>query len=247
MPKQNYNNLAARFYVYINMHPANTEIIKEYLAYLKQKEFPCIGAKAALAKQQVKCMVADNMACPNDDAEILRFLYDFVDAYRNSKEFYHSAAIIFSGPQIIDEEIFDDLLWQRLQSLENLDAKNYHYDNRVEADPSSAKFSFSIKEEAFYIIGIHPASSRHARQFKYPTLVFNPHAQFEQLRETTKYEVMKNVVRKRDIAISGSVNPMLEDFGKSSEVYQYSGRKYDDSWQCPLKINHEQTKNNTTP
>ena len=169
---------------------------------------------------------------------ILQFLYDFVDDYRNSKEFYHSAAIIFKGPEFINEEMFDELLWQRLQALADLDAENYSFDKRVNNAPSSPNFSFSIKEEAFYIIGLHANSSRQSRKFRYPTLVFNPHAQFEELRETSKYEIMKNVVRKRDIAYSGSVNPMLEDFGKSSEVYQYSGRKYDDTWQCPLKINH---------
>lgn len=220
------------------------EIIEEYMGFLACRQFPCIAAKAALSRQQVKCMVAGSMACPKDDADILHFLYDFVDTYRTSKELYHSATIIFSGPQGIDEELFDAFLWQRLQSLEILDAKNYPYDSRVEADPSSAKFSFSLKEEAFYIIGLHPASSRLARQFKYPTLVFNPHAQFVQLRETTKYWMMKNSVRKRDLAFSGSVNPMLHDFGESSEVYQYSGRKYDENWQCPLNINHEQTKHN---
>ncbi|MBA3674464.1 MAG: YqcI/YcgG family protein, partial [Chitinophagaceae bacterium] len=99
----------------------------------------------------------------------------------------------------------------------------------------------------FYIIGLHTASSRQARQFKYPTLVFNPHAQFEQLKETAKYDMMKNAVRKRDIAFSGSVNPMLQDFGESSEAYQYSGRKYDESWQCPLKITHAETKHNSSP
>ncbi len=170
-----------------------------------------------------------------------------MDEYRRSKDFYHTAAIIFTGPQIYNEEMFDTFLWQRLQALEILDAKTYTYDSRVEADPSSAKFSFSIKEEAFYIIGLHTASSRQARQFKYPTLVFNPHAQFEQLKETAKYDMMKNAVRKRDIVFSGSVNPMLQDFGESSEAFQYSGRKYDESWQCPLKITHAETKHNSSP
>ncbi|HEV8080680.1 MAG TPA: guanitoxin biosynthesis heme-dependent pre-guanitoxin N-hydroxylase GntA [Chitinophagaceae bacterium] len=222
-------------------------VINEYLSFLDTKEFPCIAAKAALAKQNVKCMVAGNMACPKDDADILQFIYDFVDEYRRSKDFYHTAAIIFTGPQIYNEEMFDTFLWQRLQALEILDAKTYTYDSRVEADPSSAKFSFSIKEEAFYIIGLHTASSRQARQFKYPTLVFNPHAQFEQLKETAKYDMMKNAVRKRDIVFSGSVNPMLQDFGESSEAFQYSGRKYDESWQCPLKITHAETKHNSSP
>jgi FPC/CPF motif-containing protein YcgG len=217
--------------------------INDYLSFLEVKDFPCIAAKAANERQLIKCMVGGNMACPKDDTNILQFLYEFIDVYRSSTEFYHSAAIIFTSPQINNEEMFDALLWQRLQALEMLDAENYTYDNRVDADTSSPKFSFSLKEEAFYIIGLHAASSRHARQFIHPTLVFNPHAQFEQLRTSSKYDVMKNTVRKRDIAFSGSVNPMLQDFGEASEVFQYSGRKYDDNWKCPLKITHA-TKNN---
>jgi FPC/CPF motif-containing protein YcgG len=220
-------------------------IIDEYFDYLKHKEYPCIGAKATLARQQIKCMLGGHMSCPRDDRAILKFLYSFVDDYRKSLNFYHSATIIFTAPEFTDEKMFDELMWQRLQALSDLDAENYNYDKRVVADPSSPNFSFSLKEEAFYIIGLHASSSRRARQFKYPSLVFNPHAQFEQLRKTSRYQTMKNVVRKRDIAYSGSVNPMLEDFGTSSEVYQYSGRQYDDSWQCPLKINHAANKNNS--
>lgn len=223
------------------------DIIGEYVAYLKNKEFPCIAAKAALARQQVKCLVADHMACPKDDKLILDFLYDFTDDYRSAKDFYHSAAIIFKEPAVMPEELFDELLWQRLQGLSDLDAADYPFDKRVNNSPTSPKFSFSIKEEAFYIIGLHPNSSRKSRRFSYPTLVFNPHAQFEELRDINKYDMMKGAVRKRDIAYSGSINPMLEDFGMASEVYQYSGRKYDDVWQCPLKINHADIENNTTP
>lgn len=221
-------------------------IISEYLSFLDNKNFPCIAAKAALARQQVKCFVADNMACPKNDAEILQFLYDFVDAYRNAKDFYNTATIIFTGPEMYNEEMFDALLWQRLQGLEKLDAQKYYYDNRVESDPSSAKFSFSVKNEAFYIIGLHPKSSRQARQFKYPALVFNPHDQFEQLKLTAKYDTMKTAVRKRDVLLSGSVNPMLQDFGESSEVYQYSGRKYNADWKCPLKITHAEPEHNSS-
>lgn len=224
----------------------NKEIIDEYLAHLNLKEFPCVAAKAALSKQQVKCIVAEHMACPNDDKDILQFLYDFIDEYRNSKEFYHSAAIIFKKPGYLTEEMFESMLWQRLQALSNLDAKEYAYDYRVNANPNNANFSFSLKEEAFYIIGLHPSGSRIARQFKYPTLVFNPHAQFEHLRETSKYDNMKMAIRKRDINYSGSINPMLQDFGEASEVYQYTGRIHDETWQCPLKINHAAIKRNTT-
>lgn len=209
-------------------------IIEEYHAFLNHESFPCIAAKAALAKQQAKCLVADHLACPHNDGSILQFLYDFVDVYRSSGELYHSAAIIFKGPEDIDESSFDKFLWMRLQSLSNMDAMNYSYDERVNKDPHSSEFSFSLKQEAFFVIGLHPAGSRPARQFKYPTLVFNPHAQFEQLKHNGKFEKMQEVVRKRDLNHSGSINPMLDNYGASSEAYQYSGRVYDDKWKCPL-------------
>ncbi|CAN5831382.1 guanitoxin biosynthesis heme-dependent pre-guanitoxin N-hydroxylase GntA [soil metagenome] len=220
-------------------------ITEEYHAFLNKKEFPCIGAKSAVTKQQLKCMVAGHMACPKDDRDILQFLYNFVDEYRNSTRLFHSATIIFKSPVIHNEEMFEGLLWQRLQALADVDAENHAYDRRVSSDPVNSFFSFSLKEEAFFILGLHPASSRIARQFKYPALVFNPHAQFETLRETDRYERLKNIIRNRDEEYSGSVNPMLEDFGESSEVYQYSGRKYDKQWQCPFKPNHGTGKHNS--
>lgn len=218
-------------------------IIEEYKEYIGNKEFVCVAAKAALAKQQIQCMIAGHMACPKDDASILSFLYSFIDTYRNSDEMYHSAVVIFEQSGIMNEEMFDSFLWQRLQAISVLDAKLHPYDNRVVADPSSPNFSFSLKEESFFVIGLHPNSSRQVRQFKYPALVFNPHHQFEQLKETHKYDSLKRVVRKRDLQISGSVNPMLEDFGSASEVYQYSGRQYDQQWKCPLKIYHANANN----
>lgn len=221
-------------------------IIEEYTHFLDAKDFPCVAARAAIAKRQMKCMVADHLACPNDDKAILSFLYDFIDDYRSSGNLFHSASIIFKGPDDINEDLFDTLLWRRLQSLADLDSLKHKRDNRVNHDPSSPEYSFSIKEEAFFIIGMHPANSRQARKFSYPVLAFNPHAQFEHLRQTDSYGKMQHIVRKRDIAFSGSVNPMLKDFGKSSEVYQYSGRMYDDNWQCPLKFSYEFIEDNST-
>jgi uncharacterized protein len=223
------------------------ESIKEaYCSYISGKHFACIGAKAALAKEHMQCFVASNMACGRADQAILHFLYNFIEGYRNSADMYHSAAVIFRSPARTCAEDFDNCMWQRLQSLSDLDAVNYPYDPRVDQDPASPNFSFSLKAEALFIIGMHPSSSRALRSFTYPTLVFNPHFQFEQLRRSGKYEKMKDIVRKRDIAFSGSVNPMLRNFGDASEVFQYSGREYDDSWQCPLKVRHA-ANNGDTP
>lgn len=221
------------------MANSETEIIESYKEFIGKKAFPCIAARAALASQQIQCMVADTMACPKDDKAILQFLYHFIDSYRTAATNFHSAAIIFKSPKNTAEEEFDSLLWQRLQAISDLDAENYDYDRRVDADPASGRFGFSLKQEAFFIIGLHPGSKRPPRQFSYPTLAFNPHQEFEKLRASHHYESMKRVVRKRDLAYSGSINPMLTDFGEASDAVQYSGKFYSRDWQCPFKRNEK--------
>lgn len=209
-------------------------VINEYLTFLSSKTFPCVAAKDALTKDHIRIFVADNIGCPKDDKAILNFLYSFTEFYRNSNKGFYSAAVIFKQNEPISEEQFDKTLWERLQNLSNMDALLYKNDIRVAANPKDVNFSFSLMEEAYFIVGLNPMSSRPARRFKYPTLVFNPHAQFEQMKTDARYEKMKTIVRKRDVIFSGSVNPMLTDFGEASEVYQYSGRNYDSNWCCPF-------------
>jgi len=212
-------------------------VFNEYYNFLSNKAFPCVAAKDAMAKGNIKLFVADNIGCPKDDKAILDFMYSFTAFYRKSIKGFYSAAIIFNQPEIINEEMFDALLWKRLAALRSLDALQYRHDRRVAANPTDSNFSFSMMEEAYFIVGLNPMSSRPARRFKYATLVFNPHAQFETMKKDARYEKMKTIVRKRDVSFSGSVNPMLTDFGEASEVYQYSGKNYDSQWKCPLPFN----------
>lgn len=220
------------------------EIKQEWHAHLEDASFPCVAAKAAMVKEQLNIKVVSHMACPKDDKDILEFIYSFVDKYRQSDKLFHSAVIIFQQPEIYDEKMYSRFFWSRLQAISDLDAQNYEYDHRVDPDPESEHFSFSLKGEAFFCIGLHPAASRPARRFKYPAIVFNPHAQFEQLRDANQYDKMKAIIRKRDTTLAGDINPMLKDFGEASEAYQYTGQKLDKNWKCPLHINHEGTKRN---
>ena len=53
---------------------------------------------------------------------------------------------------------------------------------------------------------------------------------------------MKTMIRKRDTAFQGSINPMVADFGTTSEAKQYSGREVSESWKRPLlhnNMNHD--------
>lgn len=227
------------------MHSAQDIISKEYTQFLQNDAFPCIAAKAAVQRAVVRSLVVKHMACPTDDELILAFLYEFVDEIRRFDKSFHSAVVIFEQPAIHSENDFEVLMWQRLQSLSDRDSDMHPFDERVNPDVKSPDFSFSLKSEAFFIIGLHPASSRASRRFKYPAMVFNPHAAFSRLREYDQYDKMKRIVRNNDMQISGSINPMLDDFGKSSEVFQYSGKNYSSSWQCPLHIKHGKSNNTT--
>lgn len=215
--------------------PPDKNIVEDFYSFIRNDSFPCIGAKGALAKDNIRIKVAGHFGCPNDDKEILSFAYNFIKEYREANSGLHSLVIIFKEPVNINEDTFEDMMWQRLQSLRDLDAMRFAHDKRVSSDPSSPSFSFSLMGEAFFIIALHPFSSRIARKFSYPALVFNPHAQFEKLRRTGGYKRIKEINRMHDIKLSGSINPMLNDFGEASEVFQYSGRQHNTQWKCPLK------------
>jgi FPC/CPF motif-containing protein YcgG len=45
---------------------------------------------------------------------------------------------------------------------------------------------------------------------------------------------MQRATRKRDIALQGSLNPNLADFGTAPETRQYSGRPVGPDWRCPF-------------
>jgi len=88
---------------------------------------------------------------------------------------------------------------------------------------------------AWYVIGLHPGASRAARRFSSIALVFNPHSQFERLRSLGKYAQVRDLIRQRDVAANGSINPTLADHGQVSEARQYSGRVVAADWGCPFR------------
>jgi FPC/CPF motif-containing protein YcgG len=106
----------------------------------------------------------------------------------------------------------------------------------VSSNPNSKNFSFSIMEEAFFILALHPDSPRLARRFPKPMIVFNPHQQFENLRSVGMYARVRDIIRKKDKLLQGFINPMLNDFGEKSEVFQYTGRMYDKNQPSPLAL-----------
>lgn len=203
--------------------------------FIGANDFPCVGAKAALATGNIKTVLGRDLTSAWDDLEIHRVLLNWASSYREDPTGLRSLAVIFDGPLNLDETAFEQALWERLQSLADKDAwKGLDYDPRVRSEPDNPHFSTSFGGEAFFIVGLHPQASRPARRFTQPALVFNLHAQFDRLREEGVYERMRERILARDAKLAGSINPMLARHGEASEAAQYSGRVVDDDWTCPF-------------
>ena len=211
------------------------DISNSFRDFIESAEFPCVGAKSALARDALSTLSVGKIDSPADDVEIHRALRGFSETLDHDSPIVRSFVVIFDGPGDLDEKAFETALWNRLQSLHNLDVvSGQPWSDAVDPDPQSPHFSLSLGGEPFFVIGLHPHASRPARRFEKPALVFNSHLQFEKLRADGRFDKMKEIIRERDAALSGSVNPMLSDHGKSSEARQYSGRAVDSEWKCPF-------------
>lgn len=202
---------------------------------IREARFPCVGAKSAVARDQLRIVVARAITSAWDDLRIYSALLEFAHAYKEDDRLFQSFAVIFAEETEQTEEEFEQALWRRVQSLADKDAwHGQSYDERVSSDPHSPHFSLSFGGEAFFVVGLHPRASRPARRFERPVLVFNLHDQFERLREAGRYEPLRDKILERDVAVAGSINPMLSRHGETSEARQYSGRAVDPGWAAPF-------------
>ena len=208
------------------------DIENEYKDFILNGKHPCVMAKATFRMNKYHLKVYDEMNDPNILKNLLSDLKHYIEEYNFEDNNFESFLAVFPNNYFIDEISFEKALWNTLQSLHEID--QCEWDHRVSDDPDDPNFSFSLNGRAFYIIGMHPESSRMARQTPYTTLVFNLHSQFEKLREIGTYQKVKSTIRKNDETLQGNINPVLDDFGDDSETKQYSGRKVETHWKCPF-------------
>jgi uncharacterized protein len=197
---------------------------------ISDPHFPCLGAKAAFNSNSQTLRAFGELGSAESTNDLAAALPDFA---KNPGD-YASFIAIFEGPRETTEIEFEQLLWRQLRLLHEHDAAGDDWAPNVASDPADPHFSFSFAGQALYVIGMHAHSSREARRFPWPVMIFNPHEQFERLRSDGKWKHMQESIRQRDVQLQGSINPMLSDFGQQSEARQYSGRAVDENWQAPF-------------
>ena len=208
----------------------NTALARKFRALIKGSAYPCLGAKVALNARAYELHCYAELADSATSTCLASDLYAFVAARPWRRSDFATFIALFREPVGIPEVEFEKRLWRTLQQLNRIDAARFEWDPTVHPDPGNASFAFSFAGRAFYVVGMHGNSSRQARKFSVPSLIFNAHEQFRRLRITGKWETMKATIRKRDADLQGERNPMLEDFGERSEARQYSGRAVEENW-----------------
>jgi len=206
-----------------------------FRAFVSHTSFPCLAAKGAVRRRDYQLGVYGALGSVAASDALARDLAAFTKRIPPDGDRLTAFVAVFTGRAPASERTFERRLWMQLQRLHERDDPAAGWDPAVSQDPEDPRFSFSYGGCALFVVGLHARSSRLARRFRWPALVFNPHEQFERLRRDGRYERLREQIRDRDIALQGSQNPNLADFGERSEARQYSGRDSTAAdWRCPF-------------
>jgi FPC/CPF motif-containing protein YcgG len=220
-------------------HPGSSEpdAIREDLATMVlHPEYPCLGARSVFRRDRATVLVLEELGTLDSARRIVTALADFA-ATTDLREGFASLVTVFRGTDVQDEQHFERLLWRQLELVHEVD--DAPWDPSVSADPDDPHFAFSVAGTAYFVVGLHPRASRIARRTPRPTLVFNLHEQFVELRTSERFARMRDTIRRRDTELQGSTNPMVADHGAASEARQYSGRLVPEDWHAPASFDEE--------
>lgn len=205
---------------------------QKFESFIVENDHPCVMAQSVVRQKHYILKEYGELGQQNNVPLLLADLEAYLKDYDFEGSDFFTFVAVFNGEQHFTEKKFEQRLWLQLQLLHENDRANW--DTTVSDNPESPEFSFSLLGKAFYLVGMHPNSSRLARQSPSPTIVFNLHFQFEKLRELGGYTTTRDTIRKRDKSKQGNINPMMADFGHGHEAPQYSGRKVKQNWKCPF-------------
>ena len=198
--------------------PLATLVHGSMRALVLNEQFTCVGGKSSLRQGAYRFGLYDSLDSSASTSGLAHDLFAFVRELPEFGDAFSTFIASFTGPHPADELAFERSLWTTLQALHDLDVEHHPWDRSVSDDPDDPRFAFSFAGTAFFVIGLHAASTRAARRFAWPTLVFNSHRQFDELRRHGGYTRFQQVIRENERRLQGDINPMASDFGTGSEA-----------------------------
>jgi hypothetical protein len=209
------------------------DIEREFERFVSDESFSCLAGKGVVHQMGHRVRVYAPLGTRRATIALAADL-DAFTAESPSATTLRAFVAVFPDRAPRSEVAFERRLWAQLQRLHEHESATANWDPGVSDDADDPMFAFSFAECAYFVVGLHAHSSRVSRRFRWPTLVFNPHSQFGRLRGEGRFARMQQVIREREMAVHGSLNPNLADFGERSEARQYSGREVEQDWKCPF-------------
>lgn len=214
----------------------NLEKIENDLrALVNQKNYPCVAAVKAFHDGDFIFDIYSRFGSGESAQRLAQSLLSFKEKQKKPGAEYLTYIAVFPEDQSPDEHAFEQQLFQELSAIWNYPEIAGQWDEKFSENPEDKNFCFSLDGSAFFVVGMHPQSSRLARRLPYNALVFNLYSQFQGLREKGVFDSMVKSIRHRDMQFQGSVNPMVELYDNKWEAIQYSGKMNSADWKCPFR------------
>jgi FPC/CPF motif-containing protein YcgG len=211
------------------------QIFQMICHFMTMKNYPCVAALQSFAQREFLVGIYPSVADLSGAKDLRQDLLYYLQRYRESYSQFLSFWAVFPTVKPMDEDAFEQFLWEELTLLTSEEARPFDRDTRVSDDPKDPSFCLSLGGQAFFVVGMHPNASRISRRFPVPALIFNVFEQFELLEQSGGYETMVKINRARDIRLQKSLNPMVEKYGDHWESIQFSGKVNPNNWRCPFQ------------
>ena len=131
---------------------------------------------------------------------------------------------------------FEQALWQQLSQLHEVDRRHHGWDPSVSGDPASDTFSFSVGGRGMFVVGLHPqrvaTGAAHTGTRRWSSTCTNSS---RPCAATGSYDSMQRAIRKRDVALQGSINPVLaRASAKHRRRSSIPAARSRPDWRCPF-------------
>lgn len=218
--------------------PCVQDVHQEIRSFILQKNYPCVAALQSVIRSDYVIGTYGRIGSGTYWHKLRADLINFLAVQKSTQARYLSFWAIFndSSHTPSTETDFEDKFWRELSHLSSEEERAVDWGTGHSPDPNDPSFCLSLHGERLFVVGLHPNSSRLARRFSRPAMVFNAFSQFEAFEQEGTYASLVRTIRRNDLKFQGSINPMVLAHGDRWESIQFSGRANPDTWKCPFQF-----------
>jgi uncharacterized protein len=192
-----------------------------FRAVLLSPSFPCLGGTGLVRAGEYCFAVYDQLGDPSAFGQQAVDMRHYFKSRPIDTHPFAAFVAAYIAPSTQTDDVFEACMWAQLEGLQSCQEHGGQGSISL-VDHDDPGFVFGDRE--FFVVGMHPGSSRFARRFPWPLLVFNALSHAHEMQKRGKHASMSRKVLARDRNLQGSDNPSLH----APQRLQFSGREVAD-------------------